>query len=79
MKVSGVVSLLAGVIVLGGAISGAAGERSLEKAVVISASLPDVWHAWTTEEGAETFFGPNANIDPTLGGHYEIYFAPDQP
>lgn len=79
MKVSGIVSLLAGVIVLGGAVSGTAGERSLEKEVVISASLPDVWHAWTTEEGAETFFGPKASIDPTLGGHYEIYFAPEQP
>ena len=54
-------------------------ERMVRKEVVVNASLDEVWHAWTTNEGAETFFAPKTNIDPTVGGHYEIYFAPDNP
>ncbi len=54
-------------------------ERMLRKQVVVDASLQEVWEAWTTNEGAVTFFAPKTNIDATLGGHYEIYFQPDQP
>ena len=54
-------------------------ERILQKEVVVDASLAEVWEAWTTNEGAVTFFAPKTNIDATLGGHYEIYFQPDQP
>src|SRR5262245_43678113 len=54
-------------------------DRKLHKVVVVNASLDDVWAAWTTNEGAQTFFSARTNIDPSLGGHYEIYFAPDQP
>ncbi len=79
MKAKGVVCLLGAVLVLGFVIPGAAGERALEKEVVVNASLVEVWNAWTTEKGAETFLGPKTNIDPTVGGHYEVYFAPDQP
>lgn len=79
MKTKGVVCLLAIALTLGVVLPGAAGERALEKEVVINASLADVWQAWTTEKGAETFLGPKTNIDATVGGHYEVYFAPDQP
>lgn len=56
----------------------AAGEgRVIRKEVTVSASLEEVWEAWTTNEGAETWFAPKTNIDPTVGGHYEIFFFPD--
>ncbi len=54
-------------------------ERVIRKEVVVDASLQEVWEAWTTNEGAATFFAAKTNIDPTVGGHYEIYFSPDQP
>lgn len=51
----------------------------ITKEVEIAAPSADVWKAWTTEEGVKSFFAPGANIDLTLGGHYEIFFSPDQP
>ena len=54
-------------------------DRSIEKEVVVDASLDDVWKAWTTNEGAHTFFSSHTNIYPKLGAPYEIYFGPDQP
>jgi hypothetical protein len=33
-------------------------DRSIEKEVVVDASLEDVWKAWTTNEGARTFLPP---------------------
>jgi len=53
-------------------------RRTLEKQVTIDAPLNKVWEAWTTNEGASTFFAPRSNIDATLGGPYEIYFSPDK-
>ncbi|MBI3665757.1 MAG: SRPBCC domain-containing protein [Acidobacteria bacterium] len=54
-------------------------ERVIRKQVVVDASLAEVWKAWTTSDGAATFFAPQANIEARLGGAYELYFFPDQP
>jgi uncharacterized protein YndB with AHSA1/START domain len=56
-----------------------ANGKSIEKEVVVNASLAEVWNAWTTNEGARTFFSSRTNINPVLGGQYEIYFKPAQP
>ena len=61
------------------AVPAAAGERALRFEVMVGAPLTEVWKAWTTDEGARQFFAPGTNIDATVGGHYEIYFAPSQP
>lgn len=57
----------------------AAPERAIRKEVVVSAAPAEVWKAWTTNEGAQTFFAPRADIDPAVGGHYEIHFFPQNP
>lgn len=54
-------------------------ERAIRKEVVVQAPLAEVWKAWTTNEGAQTFFAPRTDIDPAVGGHYEIHFAPQAP
>jgi uncharacterized protein YndB with AHSA1/START domain len=54
-------------------------DRILRKEILVSASLEDVWHAWTTNEGAQTFFSSQTNIKLYLGGPYEIYFILDNP
>jgi uncharacterized protein YndB with AHSA1/START domain len=51
-------------------------ERAIRKEVVVSAAPAEVWRAWTTNEGAQTFFAPRTDIDPAVGGHYEVYFFP---
>src|SRR5262245_66111106 len=57
----------------------AAQNKSIEKEVIVNASLEEVWNAWTTNEGARTFFSSQTNIYPKLGAPYEIYFKLDQP
>lgn len=53
-----------------------AAERSLDKEVVIKASLDQAWAAWTTREGITSFFAPDAEIDPRVGGAFHIHINP---
>lgn len=48
--------------------------RVIRKEVKVNASIEKVWKAWTTSDGATTFFAPKARIELTLGGPYELYF-----
>ena len=59
-------------------ISGAshAAERSLDKEVIIKATLDQAWASWTTREGITSFFAPDAEIDPRVGGAFHIYIDP---
>jgi len=60
-----------------GAASGVAdGEPAIRVEVTVDAPLEDVWIAWSTAEGAETFLAPRANIDMRVGGAYELFFNP---
>lgn len=52
-------------------------ERAIVGEVVVPALLAQVWRAWTTEEGAESFFAPRCHIELRPGGAYEILFVPD--
>ena len=56
-----------------------ASERSLDKEVVIKASLDQAWAAWTTREGITSFFAPDAEIDPRVGGAFHIFINPFAP
>ncbi len=63
----------------GPAQAGSAGERELRKEVIVAAPAAEVWAAWATSAGAQTFFAPSARIELSRGGAYEILFAPDAP
>lgn len=52
-------------------------ERVVEGEVTVDASVDEVWRAWTTSEGAETFFAPRCIIDLRPGGKYEMLFDLD--
>ena len=52
---------------------------TIRKELVVNAPIADVWHAWTTDEGARTFFSESTNIDLRPGGPYEIFFSLDAP
>ncbi len=54
-------------------------DLALTKEVTVKASITDVWNAWTTTEGVNSFFSPNAKVELRVGGSYEIYFLTDQP
>ena len=57
----------------------AAAELRVEAEALVNGSVEEVWEAWTTTEGAITFFAPAANIEPRPDGAYEIFFSPNQP
>jgi len=43
---------------------------------VINAPVADVWKAWTTTEGIESFFAPKAaKVEPWPGGAFELWFG----
>jgi uncharacterized protein YndB with AHSA1/START domain len=49
-------------------------ERAITAEVIVRAPLSEVWRAWTTKEGAESFFAPRCTIDLKPGGAYEMLF-----
>jgi|ERR1700730_13348935 uncharacterized protein YndB with AHSA1/START domain len=53
-------------------------DRVIRKQVVVDASRKEVWEAFTTNQGAQTFFAPQTRINLILGGPYEIYFHPEK-
>lgn len=70
--------------VAGGESSGSTPARpapgkAISKEVTVAASRAEVWKAWTTNEGAQTFFAPKTNIELAFGGMYEVLFRPDAP
>ena len=64
------------VAVLAAPLATMAAERSLDKEAVVAASLEQAWAAWTTREGITSFFAPDAEIDPKVGGAFHVYFNP---
>ena len=53
-----------------------AAERSIDKSIVVPATLDQTWDAWTTREGIISFFAPDAKIEPKVGGAFHIYINP---
>jgi uncharacterized protein YndB with AHSA1/START domain len=51
-------------------------ERSLDKEVVVNATVDQVWDSWTTTAGITSFFAPEAEIDPRVGGAFHIHIDP---
>jgi len=51
-------------------------ERALEKDVVINATLDEAWAAWTTREGITSFFAPDAQVEPRVGGAFHVHMDP---
>ncbi len=54
-------------------------EGVLHKETIVSASIDQVWRAWTTTEGVKSFFSPEANVELRISGPYEIYFNMEAP
>lgn len=56
-----------------------AAERAIDKEIVVPATLDQAWAAWTTREGIVSFFAPDAEIDPRVGGAFHIHIDPTAP
>jgi uncharacterized protein YndB with AHSA1/START domain len=58
-----------------GVVAGAA-ERAIDKEVVVAAPIASVWQAWTSKAGIESFFAPEAEVEPKVGGAFHIHMDP---
>lgn len=56
-----------------------AAERAIDKSIDVPAALDDVWDAWTTRAGIVSFFAPDAEIEPRVGGAFHIHIDPGAP
>ncbi len=54
-------------------------EKQISYQISVPAAVSDVWDAWTTKEGAITFFAPDCKIELRPGGAYEMYFNLEAP
>ena len=70
------IATLGFMLLLSAGTSAPATERSINKDIVLDATVEQVWQAWTTREGIVTFFAPDANIEPRAGGAFQIYIDP---
>jgi len=73
--------LAAGLFVLAATVARA---QSLAPDIVVTktidAPVAEVWKAWTTTEGIESFFAPKAvKVEPVPGGAFELWFGLTQP
>jgi uncharacterized protein YndB with AHSA1/START domain len=77
--------MLAGLIAFLGLMSegrgGGAGmqDKRIQKRVEVQAPAAEVWQAWSTQAGLETFFAPRARIELRPEGAFDIWFFPDAP
>ena len=67
---------LVGLLLLVCTALSAATERTINKEIVLDATVEQAWHAWTTREGIVSFFAPDANIEARVGGPFQIYMDP---
>ena len=53
-----------------------AAERAIEKEIVVAAPIESVWQTWTSKAGIESFFAPEAEIEPRVGGAFHVHMDP---
>lgn len=54
-------------------------DRVLYKEAIVSATAPQIWKAWTTNDGLTSFFCKKADVELRVGGKYELYMTLDAP
>ncbi len=53
-----------------------AAERAIDKDIIVDAGVDQVWEAWTTKAGITSFFAPDAEVDPRIGGAFHVFINP---
>jgi uncharacterized protein YndB with AHSA1/START domain len=47
--------------------------------IQVNKSLDETWAAWTTNKALEQWLTAKANVEPKLGGLYELFWEPEKP
>ncbi len=53
------------------------GERVLRHEIVVPATIEQVWTAFTTSEGLQSFVAPVAAVELKIGGYWETSYNPE--
>ena len=53
--------------------------RKVANSNTFATSIDSLWHAWTTNEGIQSWLVENSDIELKIGGKFEIYFGADMP
>jgi uncharacterized protein YndB with AHSA1/START domain len=48
----------------------------IEIEAIIHSSVDSLWDAWTKNDVITKWFSPEANIEPRVGGSFELFFDP---
>jgi uncharacterized protein YndB with AHSA1/START domain len=51
-------------------------DRTIVLDAIVAAPPHEVFRLWTSAEGIKKFFAPDARIEATVGGRYQVIFAP---
>ena len=51
-------------------------HKAITAELTVKAHIEEVYRAWTTKEGIQSFFAPDCNIKMEVMGPYEIIFLP---
>lgn len=54
-------------------------SQRIDVETIVNATLDDVWRAWTTNEGTQSFFAKKTNVSLAIGGPFEMHFAINAP
>ena len=53
-------------------------DRTIFLEATVDAPPAEVFRLWTSEDGIRKFFAPAARVEASVGGRYEIIFAPSK-
>lgn len=62
-----------------GGLSATEKNRALSIEITLEAPVAQIWAAWTTEAGIQSFFAPGCQVNMEIDGFYEIFFYPENP
>ena len=72
------ISLVLGFVAAGAIAQSLAPDITVTR--MVNAPLAEVWKAWTTAEGIESFWAPKAaKVEPVPGGAFELWFGVNFP
>lgn len=57
----------------------AADSRDITRTLVLPVRVDDAWNLWTHSDELEQWLTTKANVNPHLGGAYELFWNPETP
>lgn len=66
-------------IIAAGKATGQELDRNIFIETIVDAPVTEVWNAWTTQKGLQSFLAPECHIDLRVDGTIDVFFFPKAP